>query len=156
MKQDSPDVAMPVPIGYRVCYLVQRYTANFYHQIAQDQGLSQFPFVVLFCLGAAEPLGAAQICGMSGQARPDIDAAIIDLLGRRFVNRRADPKHPKEPLLTLTANGRAALAKAMPSLIEHERRMLAPLTPEECNTLFDLLGKMTRRGSRPGVPAVAP
>lgn len=145
MQENNLLASDTIPFGYRVCYLANHFTAGIYRQIAVDLDIKRFPFTVLFCLNAVEPLAAPQICRMSGQSRRNIDAAIVEMLARRFIARRADPADPRRAVLGLTAQGRTVVEAAMPYLIEQERRMLEPLAPAERKTLGRLLAKLTLR-----------
>lgn len=58
MQENHLPASDKIPFGYRVCYLANLFTAGIYRQITADLDIKRFPFVVLFCLNAVEPLAA--------------------------------------------------------------------------------------------------
>jgi len=75
--------------------------------------------------------------------------AIIDQLEERGLARRAPAKADKRShALTLTPKGKRLLDQAMELQGEHERRVLAPLTPDEGRQLLDYLHRMIAGSER--------
>ena len=63
------------------------------------------------------------------------------LVARTFVERLPDPRDRRGVLVRLTDRGRETVDGALSGLLEHERRLLSALSPEE---LRDLAGLMRR------------
>jgi DNA-binding MarR family transcriptional regulator len=68
---------------------------------------------------------------------------IVDNLERRqLVERRASPTDRRSNALQLTENGKALLRTLKRRVAEHEKRLVAQLSPDERETLVRLLAKV--------------
>ena len=64
------------------------------------------------------------------------------LVARAFVERLPDPRDRRGVLVRLTDRGRETVDGALSGLLEHERRLLSALSPEELRELAGLLRRL--------------
>jgi len=64
------------------------------------------------------------------------------LVAEGLVRREPDPEDRRNVRITLTAEGRELFERAAPAHLANERRLLAPLTPDEEGQLASLLRKL--------------
>ena len=64
------------------------------------------------------------------------------LVARAFVERLPDPRDRRGVLVRLTDRGRETVDGALSGLLEHERRLLSALSPEELRELAGLMRRL--------------
>lgn len=117
-------------------------------------GLSAADFAVLVTLmRLRRPGGLSQRSLMTelGLTSGTVSVRIDRLVAAGLVDRRPDPDLRRNVLVTLTAAGERAFARAAPAHVANEARLLAALEPAERALLGDLLRKLLveYEGSRP-------
>ncbi|MET8956581.1 MarR family winged helix-turn-helix transcriptional regulator [Streptomyces sp. NPDC004393] len=90
--------------------------------------------------------------------RAGIDVAtltpLLDRLeSRGFVEREVDPKNRRRKLLRLSKPGARLLDDIHPAVRQAEEHALAGLSPEERDTLTDMLERVARRGAGGAAPS---
>lgn len=84
----------------------------------------------------------AELGRRTGIDPSDVVAAMNDLEARKFVKRKRDPHDGRRNVVTLTAAGRAELARLDAVVADIQERVLAPLSQSERSTLRRLLAKL--------------
>jgi DNA-binding MarR family transcriptional regulator len=70
-----------------------------------------------------------------------------DLEAAKLIERRRSPQDRRRHTVTLTPTGRRRLAEIEDALADAEQRVLAPLDPDQQNTLRALLGQVAANGA---------
>lgn len=158
LSQTKPATGPKVTLPYR---RLPGYLARRFHQVClgivteslSEEGLSQLQFACLFVIddkpgidqrGLAETLGIAPF--NAGQLATEMAA-----LG--LVDRRTNGTDRRARSLRLTPRGRTLLQKLRPLNLAANRLILAALTPEEKETLMELLVRVIESNeayARPG------
>src|SRR3954465_6253651 len=113
-----------------------------FHDACEAADVSPPQLKTLMSLAAGEPL---PMRGIADVLRCDASwvTGIVDGLEERgYVERQAHPKDRRVKVVTITALGEKAKAKAMDQLNEPPAAMLTALTQNEQRTLRDLLRKV--------------
>jgi DNA-binding MarR family transcriptional regulator len=74
--------------------------------------------------------------------RSTVVAVVDKLEGRKLIERRPSPSDRRSNALWLTAAGAALLKRLKRRVAAHEKRLVANLSPAECDTLVALLQKV--------------
>lgn len=149
------------PCGFaaRFNYLGNRYNTPLYGWVAERFGLARAEFVILYSLGLVDGVTASEIAASTAFPKNTLSRAVNHLVKRGLIARHAGTADRRQHKLTLTAQGRAILAEAMPRFVAMEAEMLAPLSLVERETLSTLLAKVVLSmfdGTVPDAPAPAP
>jgi DNA-binding MarR family transcriptional regulator len=110
-----------------------------------DHGIEPWEFDVLAALRRAGPpyeLSPGRLLRETLVTSGTMTNRVDRLVGRSFVERLPDPRDRRGVLVRLTDLGRSTVDGALASLLEHERPLLAPLTPEERVQLALLLRRL--------------
>lgn len=84
----------------------------------------------------------AELSRRTGIDPSDVVAAVNDLESRRFVTRKRDTRDARRNVITLTAAGRAELARLDTVVADIQERFLAPLSDSERRQLQRILPKL--------------
>ncbi len=108
-----------------------------------DVGLSLAKLAALHRLTeAGESLPLGQLAERLSCVKSNVTQLVDRLEADGLVNRTGDPNDRRSRLAVLTDAGRAAYAKGSEIRIQAERELFGVLTPDESNTLHELLGKL--------------
>lgn len=126
--------------------LVQAYNQTYkemcdlYHEIAQNMGLSDSAFDVLYAMCELKD-GCLQkdICDRSYLTKQTVHSAVRKLIGQEVL--RTESGKGRDMHLFLTEKGRALAERTVKPLMEQERTVFASMTPEEGQTLVRLTQK---------------
>ena len=126
--------------------LVQAYNQTYkemcdlYHEIAQNMGLSDSAFDVLYAMCELKD-GCLQkdICDHSYLTKQTVHSAVRKLIGQEVL--RTESGKGRDMHLFLTEKGRALAERTVKPLMEQERTVFASMTPEEGQTLVRLTQK---------------
>ena len=138
------DYRLEAQVGFLLRRANQRHLAIFSRGI---RDLTPTQFAALAKLHEHGPMSQNDL-----GRRTAMDAAtmkgVIDRLSRKgLVQTRADQQDLRRVIAELTAEGRAAIAAAIPAARGITRETLAPLSDQERITLAELLLKLARPGS---------
>lgn len=100
-----------------LCLHVQRAAralARHFDEALRPAGLTNGQFSLMMALNRPDPAGMGAIAELLAMDRTTLTAALKPLERRGLVEIAVDPDDRRGRLLTLTAAGRAALAKAVP------------------------------------------
>ncbi len=107
-------------------------------------GIGIVEWRLMVVLAAAPWITAAQVDEMIGMDKAAVSRSVRELQKLGAVTLRPDEADPRRREMALTEAGRALYDRVVVAAIERERRALSCLTPEECQVLVDLLGRLQR------------
>nr|WP_245292018.1 MarR family transcriptional regulator [Methylobacterium tarhaniae] len=97
----------------------------------------------IMSLLAIEPgISAARICQVIGFDKGPVSRTIASMEKRNLVAIDEDPTDARRRLIRLTAQGESLHDEIIVVALERERRLTACLTPEQRDTLIDLLNRL--------------
>ncbi|HEY0834075.1 MAG TPA: MarR family winged helix-turn-helix transcriptional regulator [Azospirillum sp.] len=117
---DSPDVPYDATLLVRdtcLCLHVQRAAralARRFDELFRPLGLTNWQFSVMMSLNRPVPPGIGAVAPLLGMDRTTLTAALKPLQRRGLVAVVGNPADRRGRLLTLTPDGRALLAQALP------------------------------------------
>jgi DNA-binding MarR family transcriptional regulator len=100
-----------------LCLHVQRAAralARRFDEALRPVGLTNGQFSLLMSLNRPKPAGMTAVASLLAMDRTTLTAALKPLCRRNLVRMMADPADRRSRLMTLTAKGRKALARAVP------------------------------------------
>ena len=114
-----------------LCLHVQRAArglARRFDDAFRPVNLTNGQFSLLMSLNRPQPPGMGPVAELLGMDRTTLTAALKPLERRGFITIRPDPSDRRSRLLTLTAQGKQQLARAMPiwERISEELELLLP------------------------------
>jgi DNA-binding MarR family transcriptional regulator len=107
-------------------------------------GSSGYLARLLASLGDEGAASQAELSRRTGIDPSDVVAAVNELISRRFVTRRRDPRDARRNVVQLTTAGSAELERLDAVVAEIQERFLAPLSESERRQLQRLLGKLSQ------------
>ena len=121
------------------------------HQRSVSMFLSEFGEIALTptqfaALAAIREAGCRSQNLLGRQAAMDpatIQGVLSRLLSRKLVQWETDPNDGRRRLWRLTSEGEKLINRATPLSLECQKKILAPLTPEEQSDLLRLLKKIS-------------
>jgi DNA-binding MarR family transcriptional regulator len=123
------------------------YFANF--------GLSIPEWRVMAVLAANPGLSAAEVTARTAMDKVAVSRAVATLLAAGRLRRTTAPADRRRTHLALTAAGSRVYAKVVPMALSYERRLVAPLSRSDRDTLDRILRVLLGRAVELG-PAHAP
>ena len=110
-----------------------------------DVGLSLAKLAALHHLTqAGESLPLGQLAERLSCVKSNVTQLVDRLEADGLVNRTFDPNDRRSRLAVLTDAGKAAYSKGSEIQMQAERELFGVLTPNESDTLHELLGKLQR------------
>lgn len=131
-----------VTFAWRLNYVASFYAVPFYLALEQRIGISRPEYVILLCAIHRPGITAQEIVGATGRPKNSISFAVTRLEKKGLIVRRSSQADSRRMELRVTAPGRAIYRKILPFLQERERRLLAPLSADERDSLGSLLLKI--------------
>jgi DNA-binding MarR family transcriptional regulator len=107
-------------------------------------GSSGYLARLLASLGDEGTASQAELSRRTGIDPSDVVTAVNELISRRFVTRRRDPRDARRNVVQLTTAGSAELERLDAVVAEIQERFLAPLSESERRQLQRLLGKLSQ------------
>ena len=125
-------------------------------------GARGYHFRLLAALEEFGPASQASLGRHTEMDRSDVAAAVSELASQHLVRRATDQTDRRRNIITITATGRAHLARLNTLLADVQDELLAPLSPGERQMLVGILtrvldyhaGSRTRELSRAGRPGL--
>jgi DNA-binding MarR family transcriptional regulator len=110
---------------------LQQIAVGIFHQETQDLDVTPVQYAVLQ-LVHNQPRADQRTIARSIALDTSTTAAVIDRLeARALLQRHASPDDRRLRLLTLTPSGEELLSQTIPHMEDAQKRILAPLTPQE-------------------------
>ena len=131
-----------VTFAWRLNYIASFYAVPFYLALEQRIGVSRPEYVILFCVIHRPGVTAAEIVAATGRPKNSISFAVTRLEKKGLIARHPNHADSRRMELRATGPGRAIYRRVLPFLQERERRLLAPLSAQERESLGSLLIKI--------------
>jgi len=119
--------------------------AGGFHRQLRQHDLSMLSWRVLAALSSRDGWTLGELCTASLAKQPTISKLIDRLVQQGMVARRSHPSDARRVLLTLTDEGRAAIAPVLQDASAFNLSLLADYPPEELTALKRLLRDMITR-----------
>ncbi len=127
-------------VGFILRQVTQRHTAIFAAHMVED--LTPTQFAALAKLAEQGPCSQNRLGRLTAMDAATIKG-VIDRLGRRgLIETRPDAADARLLMVALTPAGEAVIGQALPAGLRITEETLAPLSPDECETLLGLLRKL--------------
>lgn len=123
--------------------------AGGFHRQLRKHDLSMLSWRVLAALSSRDDWTLGELCTASLAKQPTISKLIDRLVHQGMVARRGDPSDARRVLLSLTDEGRAAMAPVLQDASAFNLSLLADYPPEELTALKRLLRDMITRYPAP-------
>ena len=130
---------------FRLLYLLKRsYTAAkvALDELVREHGLSASDFTMLSFLKGLEPCSAADLARAQRVTPQAVTQQIAQLRAKDLVSSETSEINRRISLISMTAAGRAALARVSAAARKLEDEMMADLSREESKTLTTLLARL--------------
>lgn len=109
---------------------------------ARGDGLRGYHYRLLAALEQWGPASQADLGRDTGIDRSDVTAVLADLEARELVVREVDPNHKRRKIVTLTADGLAALRDLDRTVGDVQDVVLAPLSANQRKQFLGLLARL--------------
>lgn len=104
-----------------------------------DFNVTPVQFALLFVASRQPGLDQRTLAATIGFDTSTIGAVVDRLESRGLIRRNASTTDKRVRLLTVTDDGSALLARVMPSMLQAQARMLAPLDPVERDVFMAMM-----------------
>lgn len=131
------DLAQFLP--YRLSVLSNTISQSIAADYEKRFDLSVTQWRVMAVLGQEGDISAREVAARTAMDKVAVSRAVSSLLERKLLLRKIAPTDKRESRLHLSAAGRRIHDQIIPLAMEHERRLLAQLTPEEQQSLSRIL-----------------
>lgn len=138
----------PCWLSFRANYIAHHFNQPVYSWIWQRYRLTLPEHAVLYAIGLKDGITADDIAASSARPKNTLSRAVKRLLDRKLIFRSQNASDRRRLGLHLTDAGRAIVDETVPVLVEHERKMFAPLDAAEQKLLEALLTKIILNAGR--------
>ena len=138
---DAQDYCLDDQVGFLLRQASQRHTTIFAN--AMLEGLTPTRFAALARLHEMGPLSQNELGRQTAMDVATIKGVVDRLCARGLTATRPDPSDGRRHLVDLTDAGRAAVQAAEALASDISTETLAPLKPQEAETLIRLLRKIS-------------
>ena len=128
---DSPALDLEHFLPYRLSVLSNTISQTIAAEYEARFGLSVTQWRAMAILGRHDNLAARDVAARSAMDKVAVSRALAGLVEKGYVRRAMAREDKRESRLRLTAAGRRVHDEIVPLALEHERRLLEKLTPEE-------------------------
>ena len=128
-------------IGHVLRRAHQRHAAIFSKNIIEN--LTPTRFAALAMLLERGTLSQNELGRLTAMDVATIKGVVDRLAKKDLLTIRPDPGDARRNLIELTENGREVITRAIPVAFEISRKTVAPLSPQEQETLIKLLERIT-------------
>ena len=141
---EATDGALDTLVGYNLkrAYVILR---NDFRSTLGEDGFGPRAFSALSLIVEFPNLSQSELARRLGIERSGLVAIVDELEARGFLQRNPVPGDRRVQALSATRAGRAAFARAQAAVLDHEDRLLSDLSPQERETLIELLRRIRRR-----------
>jgi DNA-binding MarR family transcriptional regulator len=105
-------------------------------------GVGVVEWRVIALLAVEDNITANRICQVIGLDKSAVSRSLQLLEASGRISGQADSKDGRRYAVSLTAEGKALHDRVLKVALERERRLLSGLSPEEVDTLVNLLSRM--------------
>lgn len=105
-------------------------------------GIGVVEWRMLSMLAVEDGITANRICQVIGLDKSAVSRSLQALEAAGHVSSQVDPQDARRNAVSLTASGRELHDRVLKVALERERRLLGDLSPEEVDTLIELLGRL--------------
>ena len=120
----------------------QQIAVAIFHDECESLELTPLQFAVLDSLAAEGPQDQVTLGGATALDRTTISVVIRNLEQRGLLRRDKSARDQRAKIVSISAEGNKLLASALPAVETAQRRILAPLEPDERRKLLELLEKL--------------
>jgi MarR family transcriptional regulator, temperature-dependent positive regulator of motility len=131
-----------IRMAFKLGYIQNFYREPAFRAIETRYGIKRPEILTLMFLRYQDGVTVAEICEFSGHLKANIQRAVHDLMKKQMIRRMADASDRRRQLLFLLPRGLEIVDAFMPSLVEREMAMLAPLSSRERAQFERLLDKL--------------
>ena len=142
---ERPDAISYGPLPGFLGYLLRRAQAQVFVDFAASMAghrVTPGEFGLLAMVAANPGITPARLAAAVGLDKSTLSPALQRLADRGLIRREALAGDRRYQALHLSAEGREAYARMLPTIAAHEARIAEALTPEEQAVLMRLLRKM--------------
>jgi DNA-binding MarR family transcriptional regulator len=105
-------------------------------------GIRPLQYVILLVLDAQDGLSQQELCTAAGVDSGNMVELVDGLEALRYAQRTRDPRDRRRYVVTITPEGRSALAELRQAVGAYNQRFLSPLTGPEQRQLAATLAKL--------------
>lgn len=105
-------------------------------------GVGVVEWRMLSMLAVESDITANRICQVIGLDKSAVSRSLQALEAAGHIGTEVDPKDGRRYTVSLTDSGKALHDRMLKVALERERRLLSGLTPDEVDTLVELLGRL--------------
>lgn len=109
--------------------------------------LTSVQYAALTAIRACDGIDATRLSGLIALDRATIGGVMDRLEAKGWIQRKPSPSDRRIKLLHISTSGVALLEAAGPKVDQVQKRLLAPLTPDEQKTFLKLLTKLVLLGN---------
>ena len=136
--------ATAIPVGYRLAFLTNFWREPLLRWMERETGIIRPELTVLMCLSFHRDLNARDVCEITEQPSNTVSRAVGSLEEKGYITRERDSVDTRRRVLNITEAGQAVHDRLLTRFAEAEAKMLETLTPQEVETLTELLDKLGR------------
>ena len=137
----GPGYVLEDQVGHLLRRAHQRHAAIFQEMIGESQ-LTPLQFAALVKLNDLGGVSQNELGRRTAMDAATMQGVIKRLLARALIDRRPDPEDRRRVVLSLTAQGRALIAAAMPNGHAISQETLAGLSETERRSFLSLLRRL--------------
>ncbi|WP_109514540.1 MarR family winged helix-turn-helix transcriptional regulator [Pseudomonas ovata] len=108
-------------------------------------GIGVVEWRMLSMLAVESDITANRICQVVGLDKSAASRSLQTLEAAGHIRSQVDPRDARRYTISLTDSGQALHDRVIKVALERERRLLGDLSPQEVDTLIDLLGRLQRQ-----------
>ena len=109
-------------------------------------GIGVVEWRMLSMLAVESDITANRICQVVGLDKSAASRSLQTLEAAGHIRSQVDPRDARRYTISLTDSGQALHDRVIKVALERERRLLSDLSPQEVDTLIELLGRLQRQG----------
>ncbi|MBD8493076.1 MarR family winged helix-turn-helix transcriptional regulator [Pseudomonas syringae] len=108
-------------------------------------GIGLVEWRMLSMLAVESDITANRICQVVGLDKSAASRSLQTLEAAGHIRSQVDPRDARRYTISLTDSGQALHDRVIKVALERERRLLSDLSPQEVDTLIELLGRLQRQ-----------
>jgi len=120
----------------------QQIAVAIFHDECDAFELTPLQFALLDSLATTGPQDQVTLGGATALDRTTISVVIRKLEQRGLLRREKSSRDQRANIVSISAEGKRLLATALPAVEAAQRRIVAPLEPDERRKLLELLEKL--------------
>src|SRR5215467_10709934 len=134
--------ATPALLKEKPTWLISQISAHAHRLLTERLATARARGYHFRLLAALEEFGPASLGRHTEMDRSDVAAAVSELASQQLVRRATDQTDRRRNIITITATGRAHLARLNALLADVQDELLAPLSPDERQALASALTRV--------------